>query len=171
MKGDLIINAGGVAMKNNDKTFAVRHEDLTVGPVIGRGCSSCVLRAVHKPTGLQLALKVINMFDKSKRDQLIREINFLYNAQCPSLVKFYGAFYREGAITIVLEYMDGGSLSNALAQVGAIPEHVLANMTFQVLWGLVSYFSCSSISILLFIDSPLVFYRDTSNMKREFTGT
>jgi hypothetical protein len=27
-------------------------------------------------------LQVINMFDKSKRDQLIREINALYHAQC-----------------------------------------------------------------------------------------
>lgn len=32
--------------------------------------------------------------------------------------------------------MDGGSLSNLLAQLGPVPEGVLANMTFQVLWGL-----------------------------------
>jgi serine/threonine protein kinase len=57
------------------------------------------------------------MFDKGKRDQLIREINALYNAQCDSLIRFYGAFYREGAITIALEYMDGGSLTNVLHQV------------------------------------------------------
>ena len=57
------------------------------------------------------------MFDKAKRDQLIREINALYDAQCGSLISFYGAFYREGAITIALEYMDGGSLQNVLSQV------------------------------------------------------
>ena len=28
-----------------------------------------------------------------------------YNAACPSLITFYGAFYREGCITIVLEHM------------------------------------------------------------------
>jgi serine/threonine protein kinase len=53
-----------------------------------------------------------------------------------SLIKFYGAFYREGAITIALEYMDGGSLQNVLHQVGPMPEWVLANMTYQILWGL-----------------------------------
>lgn len=35
-----------------------------------------------------------------------------------SIIKFFGAFYREGVITIVTEYMDGGSLANVLDQVG-----------------------------------------------------
>lgn len=52
------------------------------------------------------------------------------------MITFYGAFYREGSITIALEYMDGGSLANVLAQVGPVPERVLANMAFQILWGL-----------------------------------
>lgn len=76
-----------------------------------------VLQGYHSTTGTPLALKVINMFDKSKREQLIREIDTLYDAQCPSLITFYGAFYREGSITIALEYMDGGSLANVLSQV------------------------------------------------------
>ncbi|CAM9232280.1 unnamed protein product [Heterosigma akashiwo] len=76
------------------------------------------------------------MFDKSKRNQLIQEICTLYNADCPSLITFYGAFYREGSITIALEYMNGGSLANVLKQVGPVPESALANMTYQILWGL-----------------------------------
>lgn len=109
--------------------------------------------------------QVINLFDKSKREQLIREICTLYDAACPryerafawqslqrsyqwptrslrtcsarcSLITFYGAFYREGAITIALEYMDGGSLANVIDQVGPIPEPALANIAFQILWGL-----------------------------------
>jgi serine/threonine protein kinase len=78
-----------------------------MGGQIGRGSSSVVHRATHRPTSTPLALKIINMFDKSKREQLINEIKSLYDAQCPCLVTFYGAFYREGAITIALEYMDG----------------------------------------------------------------
>ena len=73
--------------------------------MIGRGSSSVVLQGIHRPTGIPIALKVINMFDKSKRDQLIREICILYNSECPALISFYGAFYREGSITIALEYM------------------------------------------------------------------
>jgi serine/threonine protein kinase len=83
-----------------------------------------------------LALKIINLFDKSKREQLIREIVALYDAQCPNLITFYGAFYRQGTITIALEYMDGGSLANVISQVGYIPEEVLGNIAYQILWGL-----------------------------------
>lgn len=136
IKGDIAIHSTGVAMRDSPKTFTVVFEELRVGETIGRGCSSYVQRAVHLPTRTPLALKVFNLFDKAKRDQLIKEITTLYDAQCPSLVTFYGAFYREGAITIALEYMDGGSLSNVLHQVGAISERALANITFQVLWGL-----------------------------------
>jgi mitogen-activated protein kinase kinase 1 len=123
-------------MYNNPKKFTLNYEDLVIGDIIGRGASSVVLHGVHAPTGTPLALKVINLFDRSKREQLIREIVTLYDAQCTNLITFYGAFYREGSITIALEYMDGGSLSNVLDQVGPIPEAVLANMAFQILWGL-----------------------------------
>jgi hypothetical protein len=32
--------------------------------------------------------------------------------------------------------MDGGALSNVLFQLGALPEPVIANIMFQVLWGM-----------------------------------
>lgn len=136
IKDNVAINATGIAMRDNPKKFTLLYEELSIGEMIGRGSSSVVLQGVHAPTGTQLALKVINLFDRSKREQLIREICTLYDAQCPNLITFYGAFYREGAITIALEYMDGGSLANVLEQVGPIPESVLANMAFQILWGL-----------------------------------
>lgn len=82
VKDNLAINASGIAMRNNPKTFNLEYEELEFGETIGRGSSSVVLHGIHVPTGTQLALKVINMFDKSKRDQLIREIRSLYDAQC-----------------------------------------------------------------------------------------
>eukprot|EP00602_Paraphysomonas_sp_CaronLab_P006371 CAMPEP_0185027328 /NCGR_PEP_ID=MMETSP1103-20130426/12245_1 /TAXON_ID=36769 /ORGANISM="Paraphysomonas bandaiensis, Strain Caron Lab Isolate" /LENGTH=326 /DNA_ID=CAMNT_0027561263 /DNA_START=72 /DNA_END=1049 /DNA_ORIENTATION=+ len=136
LKDNLMIDANGIEMRNNPKRFNIDYDELDIGDTIGRGCSSVVIHGFHAPTGTPLALKIINMFDKSKRDQLIREICSLYDAQCPSLITFYGSFYREGSITIALEFMDGGSLANVLAQVGPIPENVLASIAFQILWGL-----------------------------------
>ena len=101
----MAINANGVYVKDNPKNFTLVYEEIEIGEMIGRGSSSVVLHGIHKPSGIPVALKVINMFDKSKREQLIREICLLYDAECPSLISFYGAFYREGAITIALEYM------------------------------------------------------------------
>eukprot|EP01035_Chromulina_nebulosa_P018869 gene18869-24655_t len=136
IKDNVAIDSTGIAMRNNPKVFSLAYDELELGEIIGRGCSSIVIYGIHSPTGTPLALKVINLFDRSKRDQLIREIATLYDAQCPNLITFYGAFYREGAITIALEYMDGGSLANVLDQVGPIPERALAGISFQILWGL-----------------------------------
>jgi serine/threonine protein kinase len=117
IKDNVAINATGVAMRDNPKTFTLHYDELEIGEMIGRGSSSVVLQAYHGATGTPLALKVMSMFDKSKREQLIREVCTLYDADCQSLVNFYGAFYREGCITVALEYMNGGSLANVLAQV------------------------------------------------------
>lgn len=94
VKDNLAINASGIAMRNNPKTFNLEYEELEIGETIGRGCSSVVLHGIHAPTGTQLALKVINMFDKSKRDQLIREIRSLYDAQCSRYILYILFFNR-----------------------------------------------------------------------------
>jgi mitogen-activated protein kinase kinase 3 len=93
IKNNIAINANGVAMRNNPKTFTLEYKELEIGDTIGRGCSSVVLQGFHKPTGTPLALKVINLFDKSKRDQLIREISTLYDAQCPRYVSPLSSFH------------------------------------------------------------------------------
>lgn len=36
----------------------MRYDELEIGTVIGKGCSSVVLQATHRPTGTPLALKV-----------------------------------------------------------------------------------------------------------------
>lgn len=81
--GNLAIGSGGLTMRDNPKSFRVAYEDLEIGPVIGKGSTGAVLEAVHKPTGTRLALKVINIYDKGRRNQLIREICTLYDASCP----------------------------------------------------------------------------------------
>lgn len=136
IKQNIVVAPTGVAMKDNPKAFSVVPEALVLAEIIGKGASSYVQKAIHAPSGVQLALKVISIFDKSKRDQLIKEIQTLYDADCDCLIAFYGAYHREGVITIALEYMDGGSLATVLSLVPRIPEPVLASIVFQVLWGM-----------------------------------
>ncbi|KAJ0395240.1 hypothetical protein P43SY_007139 [Pythium insidiosum] len=137
VKGKYAITPTGVVMKGTGRAFSVVPEELDWdGAVIGRGCSGSVLRSCHRPTNTPLALKMINMFDKSKREQIMREINALFDSNCPCLVTFYGAFLRDSAVVIALEYMDGGSLENVIHQLGTIPEHVLGNIAFQILYAL-----------------------------------
>jgi serine/threonine protein kinase len=66
------------------------------------------------------------------RKQIINELKILHRSSCHSIVKCYGAFHSEGVIKIVLEYMDGGSLSDVLKSVSKIREPYLGVMCKQV---------------------------------------
>ena len=62
---------GKLGMKNM-KTGEVivgnlTEEDLEYGEILGNGASGYVYAATHIPTGRQVALKSINVFDKGKR--------------------------------------------------------------------------------------------------------
>lgn len=137
VKGKYAITHTGVIMKGTGRAFSVVPEELEWGgEVIGRGASGSVIRSRHTPTNTPLALKMINMYDKAKREQIIREINALFDSTSPCLVTFYGAFLRNSAVVLALEYMDGGSLENVIHQLGSIPEQALGNIAYQILYAL-----------------------------------
>ncbi|RLN78414.1 hypothetical protein BBJ28_00012541 [Nothophytophthora sp. Chile5] len=123
--------------------------------VLGRGASGVVHKALHVPSLLLVAVKVIPVFEHEKRHQLIAELKALYNnlstlsdadgaeaarqsVACPELVCLYDAFMNpnEGNVSIVVEYMDGGSLQDIVDTGGCTSEVVLANISFRVLKGL-----------------------------------
>lgn len=55
---------------------------------------------------------------------------------CKHVVALHGAFFKEGSISIVLEYMDGGSVSDLLRASGSVSERHLRYVAQQVLLGL-----------------------------------
>lgn len=111
-------------------------EHLSVHEIIGHGASSFVKRAVHDPTGTQLALKYVNVFNKAKQEQVVKELNALYEADCSAITTLHGAFYKEPYAVLALEYMDAGNLQQYLETVGALPEKVAAAVSYQILWAL-----------------------------------
>ncbi|KAG7382371.1 Mitogen-activated protein kinase kinase 5 [Phytophthora pseudosyringae] len=123
--------------------------------VLGRGASGVVHKALHVPSLMLVAVKVIPVFEHEKRHQLIAELKSLYNnlsalpdaevaesarqtVACPELVCLYDAFMNpnEGNVSIVVEYMDGGSLQDIVDTGGCTSEVVLANISLRVLKGL-----------------------------------
>lgn len=72
-----------------------------------------------------------------ERKQIARELKINQSSQCPYAVVCYQIFYDNGVISIVMEYMDGGSLADFLRKVKSIPEQYLAAICKQVLKGLV----------------------------------
>jgi mitogen-activated protein kinase kinase 1 len=99
--------------------------------------------ATHKPTGVHLAIKSIKIYDKNTRDQLKNDLKVLCANKCKNIITFYGAFFTEGNVKIILEYMNLGSLDKTLKIIKTkkvpppcIPEGILSKITKQILLGL-----------------------------------
>jgi len=123
----------------------LRLEHLQLGPVIGRGASSRVYCATHRPSGRRLALKVLKSDVEESaetRRLVLNEIKAVFGSCSDSLVTFYDAFHHDGAIHLALEFMDCGSLEGVLRCVArtdarVLPAGFLAAILFQVLQGLI----------------------------------
>ncbi|MBA0568101.1 hypothetical protein Golob_005616, partial [Gossypium lobatum] len=147
---------------DNDDQLSL--EDIDAIKVIGKGNGGIVQLVQHKWTGQFFALKqelfglptehlhdlirttstavklhvVIQMnIDESYCKQIAKELKINQSSQCPYVVVCYQSFYNNGAISIILEYMDGGSLADFLKKVKSIPEPYLAVICKQVLKGLI----------------------------------
>jgi serine/threonine protein kinase len=112
-------------------------KDFVLGKKLGIGASGSVFLAVYKPTGLTVAIKSINIYDKAKRKQFKNDLKVLWDNNCPFLIKFFGAFFEEGSIKLVLEYMDLGSLDKVITKIKKQPkwipsEAILSKITQQV---------------------------------------
>ncbi|KAF8401035.1 hypothetical protein HHK36_014338 [Tetracentron sinense] len=145
--GDLLVNKDGVRIVPRNEVVApsvikpsddqLSLADIDTIKVIGKGNGGIVQLVQHKWTGQFFALKVIQMnIQESYRKQIAQELKINQSAQCPYVVVCYQSFYDNGAISIVLEYMDGGSLADFLQKVKTIAEPYLAAICKQVLKGL-----------------------------------
>lgn len=114
----------------------VYEDDIVKEKRIGQGACSSVYKARHKVTGDLYALKMFSVYDKGRRDQLRKEIRMLASIDCDALIQFHGAFYKEGDVGVILEYMDRGSLEFIVDQNFDIDDYSLASITYQIMWGL-----------------------------------
>ncbi|KAL1326032.1 mitogen-activated protein kinase kinase 2 isoform X1 [Arachis ipaensis] len=112
--------------------------DIDTIRVIGKGNGGIVQLVQHKWTNQFFALKEIRMMvEEPMHTQIARELKINQSAQCPYVVVYYQSFYNNGVLSIILEYMDGGSLEDFLSIVKTIPEPYLAAICKQVLKGLI----------------------------------
>ncbi|XP_075516168.1 mitogen-activated protein kinase kinase 6-like [Primulina tabacum] len=146
--GNLLLNLKGLRLisdeneslpleaKAIDLQFSL--EDLETIKVIGKGSGGVVQLVRHKWVGTLFALKVIQMnIQEEIRKQIVQELKINQASQCPHVVVCYHSFYHNGAISLVFEYMDRGSLVDIIRQVKTILEPYLAVVCKQVLQGLV----------------------------------
>lgn len=107
--------------------------------ILGRGAGGIVAKALHRPTGTRLAVKVVRIEDKAKRQQLINEIeNLVKITQSNFLIHLFQCYTHKetGCVHVALEFMDYGSLADLKQKVRCIEDKFLALIMMQILEGL-----------------------------------
>eukprot|EP01084_Bolivina_argentea_P305754 528223_1 len=105
---------------------------------LGRGACGVVKKMQRLGTNECYAVKVFPVYDRDKREQLLKEVVTLAYNNSPSLIDFYGAYLKDGSIHVILEYMDLGGLDLMVHHWRDIQydEVIIAAVAFQMLWGL-----------------------------------
>jgi len=145
--GDLEIGQNGMRLpkekaKEKKKAAMMRREDLVPLSVLGHGASSTVYKTLHVPKLTLVAQKVIPIFERQKRRQMASELAALSGGHgkpaAKYVVEFFDAFVdaREGTVSVLVEYMDGGTLQDCVDTGSRPHERVLANVAWRVLKGL-----------------------------------
>jgi len=132
-------------------TGLIRYEDLSGFVKLGSGSSASVFKVYHQPSTSEAVLQEEGKKDEKKRvvyamkkiyvekqlaKSIIHEVKALYTNRSPHIIKLLDSFYREGAIMMILEYMDCGSLEDVIKISKKIPEKILSRITYQILKGL-----------------------------------
>lgn len=96
--------------------------DVRVLGQLGKGSGGVVQRAVHEPTGKHVAIKKMPVpTGEEVQMRVAQELRALRRASSDAIVSLYKASVTDGTISLVLEYMDGGSLRDMLVQGGRLP--------------------------------------------------
>mmetsp|Transcript_35068 Transcript_35068/g.68737 ORF Transcript_35068/g.68737 Transcript_35068/m.68737 type:complete len:343 (+) Transcript_35068:129-1157(+) len=138
-KDDFSVKSTGISAtpEGQGRVSSLAMADLTVDETpVGSGASGFVRKALHVPTQRVIALKSINVSDKSKRDQLMTELKILTKAESPHVLEFYDAFWADPYIHLAIEYMDRGSLDVVMKQCEIPSEEVISLIMRQLLLGL-----------------------------------
>ena len=90
----------------------LRSDDLVEMCDIGTGQHGSVRKALHLPSLTRVALKRMSVFDRDARHQFYKELKTFSKLRSEHLVCFLGAFHDDGHITMGVEYMDCGSLTD-----------------------------------------------------------
>ena len=98
---------------------------------IGQGASGGVFTAHEAETNSYVAIKQMNLEQQPKKDLIINEILVMKDSKHPNIVNFMDSYLHEGDLWVVMEFMEGGSLTDVVtfnimseAQIAAVCREV-----------------------------------------------
>jgi hypothetical protein len=115
-------------------------EILDTKAALGKGNTGTIQKVIWTKGLKFVALKTTSLEDEGRRRQLYGEL-FAYVShqnKAAHLVSFESAFLKDGSISLAIEYMNRGSLQEAVELNGPLSERLLGHFAFQILQGLAS---------------------------------
>ena len=114
-------------------------EMITLSILKGTRNSGSVKKMLHAPSLKLYAVKEIPLSNREVRIVLKEWISMWQTAQGESndkICNVYGTFWNvpEGCVSVVMEYLNAGSLENLLESAGALPEQVLLELATKLLF-------------------------------------
>lgn len=101
---------------------------------IGQGASGGVYTAYEVGTNRCVAIKQMNLEQQPKKDLIINEILVMKDSKHKNVVNFMDSFLRQGDLWVIMEYMEGGSLTDVVTfnlmsegQIAAVCREVCAS--------------------------------------------
>uniref|UniRef100_A0A915IPG8 non-specific serine/threonine protein kinase n=1 Tax=Romanomermis culicivorax TaxID=13658 RepID=A0A915IPG8_ROMCU len=79
---------------------------------LGEGSYGSVFKALHKQSGHLLAIKQVPV--DTDLQEIIKEISIMQQCDSPFVVKYYGSYFKNSDLWIVMEYCGAGSVSDIM---------------------------------------------------------
>ncbi|CAG8525558.1 2084_t:CDS:10 [Paraglomus occultum] len=102
---------------------------------IGQGASGGVYTAYQVGTNLSVAIKQMNLEQQPKKDLIINEILVMKESKHRNIVNYIDSFLWKGDLWVVMEYMEGGSLTDVVTS-NIMTEGQIAAVSRETLEGL-----------------------------------
>uniref|UniRef100_A0A7N6FGT7 non-specific serine/threonine protein kinase n=1 Tax=Anabas testudineus TaxID=64144 RepID=A0A7N6FGT7_ANATE len=107
-------------IEKNDLLKKLSEDSLTKQPEevfdvlekLGEGSYGCVFKANYKETGEIVAIKQVPV--ESDLQEIIKEISIMQQCNSPHVVRYYGSYFKNSDLWIVMEYCGAGSVSDII---------------------------------------------------------
>uniref|UniRef100_A0A8C4J1N7 non-specific serine/threonine protein kinase n=1 Tax=Dromaius novaehollandiae TaxID=8790 RepID=A0A8C4J1N7_DRONO len=106
-------NLGRALKKLDEDSLTKQPEEVfDVLEKLGEGSYGSVFKAIHKETGQVVAIKQVPV--ESDLQEIIKEISIMQQCDSPHVVKYYGSYFKNTDLWIVMEYCGAGSVSDII---------------------------------------------------------
>ncbi|KAI8646527.1 kinase-like domain-containing protein [Parasitella parasitica] len=102
---------------------------------IGQGASGSVYLANHLTTNAKVAVKQMDLSKQSRLDLIVNEIMIMKESHHDNIVNFLDSFLVRGDLWVVMEYMEGGALTDVIEH-NTMTEQQIATVCYETAKGL-----------------------------------